>query len=131
MASVAPGDRAGIIAALNRNTWIDRVTIVCAVLGHAVPNFVMGFLLVILFSVSLQWLATGGFQKPTDLILPMLMLYLIAEAGGPSTATNMADVSMNNPARNVGSVGSSVASSTRINGGLVGSVVRAAITKGK
>ncbi|MCB1776126.1 MAG: conjugal transfer protein TraG N-terminal domain-containing protein [Candidatus Competibacteraceae bacterium] len=65
------------------------------------------------------------------LILPMLMLYLIAEAGGPSTATNMADVSMNNPARNVGSVGSSVASSTRINGGLVGSVVRAAITKGK
>ena len=68
------GVPAGIIAALNRNTWIDRLTIVCAVLGHAVPNFVMGFLLVILFSVSLQWLATGGFQKPTDLILPMLTL---------------------------------------------------------
>jgi peptide/nickel transport system permease protein len=64
----------GILAALNRNTWIDRVTIAGAVFSHAVPNFVMGFLLVILFSVTLHWLSSGGFEKPTDLILPIVTL---------------------------------------------------------
>ena len=65
------------------------------------------------------------------LILPMLMLYLIAEAGGPNNATNMAGVGMDGPARNIGSVGSSVVSSTHINGGPAASVARAVVTKGK
>jgi peptide/nickel transport system permease protein len=34
----------------------------------------MGFLLVILFSVTLHWLASGGFEKPADLILPIVTL---------------------------------------------------------
>jgi peptide/nickel transport system permease protein len=68
------GIPAGVLAALNRNTWVDRLTISIAVFSHAVPNFVMGFLLVILFSVSLRWFASGGFEKPSDLILPMLTL---------------------------------------------------------
>ena len=55
------------------------------------------------------------------LILPMLMLYLIAEAGGPSGGGQMTDTAINNPARNAGSSGSSVASSTHINGGAAGS----------
>lgn len=71
---VAIGIPAGVAAALNRNTWIDRLTIAGAVLGHAVPNFVMGFVLVILFSVTLRWFASGGFEKPSDLILPVLTL---------------------------------------------------------
>ena len=68
------GIPAGIFAALNRNTWIDRLTIAAAVFSHAVPNFVMGFLLVIIFSVTLHWFASGGFERPSDLVLPVLTL---------------------------------------------------------
>lgn len=68
------GITAGVWAALNRNTWIDRVTIVTSVFGYAVPNFVMGFLLVVLFGVTLGWSSTGGFNQPSDVILPVITL---------------------------------------------------------
>lgn len=71
---VAVGVPAGIVAALNRNSWIDRLTIAGSVLSYAVPNFVLGFLLVIVFAVNLRWLSSGGFDDPLDLVLPMLTL---------------------------------------------------------
>ena len=52
---------AGIVAALYRNSIIDRLVIVCSVAGHSVPSFVLGLMLVLLFAVTLKLLPAGGF----------------------------------------------------------------------
>ena len=62
------------------------------------------------------------------LILPIVMLYLIAEAGGPKNATSMAETGMGNHAGRMGSVGSSVVSSTHVNGGPIAKSAQKTIT---
>jgi oligopeptide transport system permease protein len=46
----------GIVAAARQNTWIDVAVTTTAALGVAVPSFVLGPLLVMLFSLTLYWL---------------------------------------------------------------------------
>ncbi|MHB2170027.1 ABC transporter permease [Alsobacter sp. R-9] len=51
----------GILAGYFRGTWIDRVASLTSVLGVSVPHYWLGMVLVIVFSVQLNWLpATGG-----------------------------------------------------------------------
>ena len=71
---LAVGIPAGVCAALMRNSWLDRATIVVSVLGYSVPNFVMGFVLVIIFAVMLGLVSSGGFDEPSDLILPVITM---------------------------------------------------------
>lgn len=54
----------GVLSALRRNSWLDVVLNVVALAGLATPNFLLGLLLIIVFSVWLGVLPTGGF---TDL----------------------------------------------------------------
>jgi len=51
----------GIIAALNRNGWADQGAMVFALLGVSIPNFWLGLMFIVLFSVHLGWLPTGGY----------------------------------------------------------------------
>ncbi len=51
----------GIIAAVNANTWLDQLVMSLALAGVALPNFWMGLMLIILFSVHLGWLPSGGY----------------------------------------------------------------------
>src|SRR5207342_879598 len=51
----------GTLAALRQNTWVDRAVMAVSVLGVSVPNFWIGLLLIILFSVMLDWLPAGGY----------------------------------------------------------------------
>lgn len=53
---LAIGLPAGIIAALNHNTWLDYVSSFVAILGVSIPNIVLGPLLIWLFGVKLGWL---------------------------------------------------------------------------
>jgi peptide/nickel transport system permease protein len=55
----------GIIAALRQNTWIDQLAMVLALLGISLPNFYLGLLMIILFSVDLGWLPSGGYVALT------------------------------------------------------------------
>jgi len=50
------GLSAGILAAYKQNTWVDHLTTGLAMLGVSVPNFVLGPILVIVFSLTLYWL---------------------------------------------------------------------------
>ena len=50
------GLTAGIVAAYKQNTWVDHVTTGLAMLGVSIPNFVLGPILVIVFSLTLYWL---------------------------------------------------------------------------
>jgi peptide/nickel transport system permease protein len=62
----------GIVAAINQNTWIDHAVTAMATLGFAVPNFVIGIWLIIIFSINLHWLPTGGWGAPENYIMPVL-----------------------------------------------------------
>jgi peptide/nickel transport system permease protein len=55
------GLASGILAALRQNTWIDQGSMVFAMIGISVPNFWLGLVMILLFSVHLGWLPTGGY----------------------------------------------------------------------
>ena len=64
----------GIIAALNRNSWIDRSVMSFAVLGFSLPNFFLGILLILLFALRWRVLPSAGAETPLHLVLPMIAL---------------------------------------------------------
>jgi len=71
----------GVISAVHRDTWIDVVGKMFAVVGQSAPPFLFGLMFVLLFSVQLGWLPTGGFEGPETLIMPALALGWYSAAG--------------------------------------------------
>jgi peptide/nickel transport system permease protein len=57
---LAVGVPLGVIAALKRGTWIDNVIRVFGVVGHAVPTFWLGLLMIIVFAVILRLMPSQG-----------------------------------------------------------------------
>jgi peptide/nickel transport system permease protein len=72
--NVLIGIPAGIFAALHRGSVIDRAVMLGAIAGFTVPAYVLGLLLVLAFSVGLQWLPSGGAQSWISAILPVVTL---------------------------------------------------------
>ncbi|MGC8971082.1 MAG: ABC transporter permease [bacterium] len=70
----------GILSALRQNTWIDYLVTTIATLGTTVPNFVIAIWLMLIFSVTLRWLPTGGWGEPKHLVLPVLSYFLAPTA---------------------------------------------------
>lgn len=64
----------GVLAAIHRNTWVDDVSMVIALLGVSIPNFWLGLMSILVFSVFLGWLPAGGAGTPAHLILPAIAL---------------------------------------------------------
>ena len=73
LVSYSMGLLLGILAAIHQNSWLDHSVTTLATLGFAVPNFVIGTWMILLFSVTLHWLPTGGWGKPEHYILPVLV----------------------------------------------------------
>ncbi len=63
-----------ILAALNRSGWIDRVALLFSLLGLSMPNFWLGPLLMVIFSIHLGWLPVSGRGGFSHLLLPALTL---------------------------------------------------------
>jgi oligopeptide transport system permease protein len=72
------GLTAGIVAALRHNSWADYAVMSLAMVGIAIPSFVMAPLLTLVFGVYLGWLPAGGWGggAPLFLILPVVSLAL-------------------------------------------------------
>jgi peptide/nickel transport system permease protein len=70
------GVPAGIVAALKRNSLLDRLIMSAAVFGFALPNFFLGILLILLFSLALRWLPSSGSGTFLHLLMPMTALGL-------------------------------------------------------
>jgi len=68
------GIPAGVIAALRHNTWIDGVVRFLAFIGQAIPGFYLGLMLIVVFSVRLEWLPTGGRGTWQQLVMPTVTL---------------------------------------------------------
>ncbi len=72
---------AGIAAALYRDRWQDRAIGVLSLSGLSFPNFALGPILILVFSILLDWLpvsgaGTGGFSLVSHLVLPAITLGL-------------------------------------------------------
>ncbi len=70
----------GIIAALKPGGLSDRSTLSVSLLGLSVPQFWLGLLLIVVFSVQLRWLPTSGIGSPAHIIMPAVTLALPALA---------------------------------------------------
>jgi len=64
----------GIVSAVWRNRWPDRLCMTLAISGISFPAFALGMLLMQVFSVSLGWLPTVGADSPQHYILPSITL---------------------------------------------------------
>jgi len=64
----------GISAALKPNSWVDRFALSTAVSAQAIPNFWLGLMLIILFSVTFPIFPVSGDATWKHYVLPALVL---------------------------------------------------------
>ena len=89
LVSLLIGVPTGILAAVKNNTAIDYAATMAAMWGLSIPNFWLGILMILLFSVTLGWLPASGFVTPAEslkqnlltLIMPAFVLGNALAAG--------------------------------------------------
>ena len=62
----------GVLAAWKHQSWLDNLVMSMSVLGFSVPVFVIGYVLVQIFSLELRWLPVQGYRSWTQGIWPFL-----------------------------------------------------------
>jgi oligopeptide transport system permease protein len=70
----------GVAAAVHKDGPLDYLSVLLATLGASAPSFVLGILLVVLFSVELHWLPTGGWGSPRQAVMPVIALSALPAA---------------------------------------------------
>lgn len=64
----------GVLAATRRDTVFDRGSLVASLVGVSMPNFWLGPLLILAFSVHLRWFPVSGRESWTSVVLPAVTL---------------------------------------------------------
>lgn len=64
----------GVIAALNRSSWVGSAVMALAFIGYAVPNFVIATFMVLLFAFTLNWLPVVGNGTALHFIMPTIAM---------------------------------------------------------
>jgi len=64
----------GVLAAIYRDSWVDRLSLLVAVVGQAMPNFWFALSLILVFSVGLKWLPVAGNTSWQNFVLPAIAL---------------------------------------------------------
>src|SRR5258708_3327732 len=72
--SIALAVPLGVLSAVHRGGWIDTIGKGFAMLGQAMPGFWVGLLLILIFSVELNWLPAFGAGGISHIILPAIAL---------------------------------------------------------
>ncbi|MCJ2039787.1 ABC transporter permease [Methylobacterium sp. WL30] len=66
LVALAIGVPMGIVSAARRGTWADTLANGVALWGLSIPNFWLGILMILLFSVQLGWLPASGYVPPSE-----------------------------------------------------------------
>jgi len=74
--STIVGITTGALAAIYKDSWIDRSVMTLILLGSTLPSFWLGLLLILLFAVQLEWFPVSGARSWTALVLPVLTIGL-------------------------------------------------------
>ena len=82
------GIPSGLLAAVRQNTWWDQIVMAVAIGGVSIPSFWLGLALILVFSVTLGWLPSGGYEPLWEdfwgglraLILPSISLGVMQAA---------------------------------------------------
>lgn len=64
----------GVIAAIRRGSFIDRLCLFIAVVGQAMPTFWLALLMIVFFSLTLKWLPVSGNATWQHFIMPTIAL---------------------------------------------------------
>ncbi|MCM3768079.1 MULTISPECIES: nickel ABC transporter permease [Bacillaceae] len=88
--AVIIGIFAGLISALRHNSWLDVTSTTFALAGISIPNFWLGALLILVFSVNLQWLPVAGLSNSWFTVEGMKEMILPAITLGTSSAAMIA-----------------------------------------
>jgi ABC-type dipeptide/oligopeptide/nickel transport system permease component len=70
----------GIISAIRRNSILDHIGMTGALLGQSTPVFWLGIMLILIFSVTLQWFPSSGRGEIQNLVLPAITLGMFTMA---------------------------------------------------
>jgi len=65
---------AGVRSARRRNEWDDRTISVVSLFGLSFPNFALGPILILLFSIKMGWLPVSGSGSFANLVLPAITM---------------------------------------------------------
>lgn len=87
---IAIGIPLGLYAATRKGSWVDHLVLWLSGIGYAVPNFISALLLVLIFSVGLRLLPSGGGSGLNHLILPAVTIAL----GGSALLARFARAAM-------------------------------------
>lgn len=68
------GIPSGVVAAIRHRGWVDRLTMSVVLVGISVPTFVLGPLLVFVFSLTLYWFPPALWGSSQQLVLPAITL---------------------------------------------------------
>ena len=79
--SVAIAVPVGVITAVRKDTAVDALGKVIALLGQSLPTFWLGLMLILVFAVTLGWLPAGGSGSLSHLVLPAVTLGWFTVAG--------------------------------------------------
>jgi peptide/nickel transport system permease protein len=64
----------GVLAAIYKNSWIDRLCLAVAVVGQAMPNFFFALILIMLFSITWRLLPVSGSDTWQHFVMPAITL---------------------------------------------------------
>lgn len=78
--AIAIGVTTGVISAVFKGRWIDKVSMVTAILGISIPGFWLGLMIMMLFAVRLGWFPVSGASTWRHLVLPAFTLGILSSA---------------------------------------------------
>jgi ABC-type dipeptide/oligopeptide/nickel transport system permease component len=80
LVAVTIGITAGVLSAVYKGRWIDRVSMIVAIFGISIPGFWLGLMIMLLFGVRLEWLPVSGATTWRHLVMPAFTLGLLSSA---------------------------------------------------
>ena len=71
----------GVLSAVFRGSWFDRLSMFVSVLGISIPGFWMAMMIMLLFGVRLRWFPVSGAGTWQQLVMPATTIGILASAG--------------------------------------------------